>query len=75
MAYDEKLTARIRKVIARRKGITAKHMFGGICFLLNGHICCGVHNDSLVLRVGPNALPSVFNMAHVNLFDIMGRPM
>jgi len=51
MAYDEKLPARIRKTLGRKKCITEKQMFGGVCFLLKGNICCGVHKESLVLRL------------------------
>ncbi len=45
-------------------------MFGGICFLLNGNICCGVHNDSLVLHIGQDARLSALKMANVKPFDI-----
>ena len=75
MAYDEKLAARIRKTLSRKKEITEKHMFGGLCFLLNGNICCGVHKESLVLRIGPEAMLSASKTANVKPFDITGRPM
>ena len=38
MAFSEELAERIRKGLARRKGIEAKKMFGGIGFLLNGNM-------------------------------------
>ena len=38
MAYDEILTQRFRKALARRRGITDKRMMGGICFLKNGNM-------------------------------------
>ncbi len=54
MAYDEKLVGRVRKVLARRKALTEKKMFGGLTFLMQGNMCCGVtKNDDLVLRLGP----------------------
>ncbi len=53
MAYDEKLADRIRKVLARRKGLTEKKMFGGVAFMLHGKMCCGVLKNNLVVRVGP----------------------
>jgi hypothetical protein len=28
-------------------------MFGGLCFMLLGHMCCGIINDMLIARVGP----------------------
>ena len=45
MAYDEKLADRIRKRLGKRAGLTEKKMFGGIGFMLNGNMCCGVHGQ------------------------------
>jgi len=28
-------------------------MFGGLCFLVNGNMVCGVNKDGLMVRVGP----------------------
>ena len=36
MAFDESLAARIRYLLARRKHVEEKRMFGGVGFLLNG---------------------------------------
>ena len=52
MAYDETLADLLRAMLARRKGITKKKMSGGVCFLVNGHMCCGVNEADLVLRLG-----------------------
>src|SRR5438128_2309785 len=51
MAFNEQLAERIRKVLARRKGIAEKKMFGGIGFLLNGNMCVGVWKESLIVRL------------------------
>ena len=53
MAFDESLAARIRGILAQRKGVEEKRMFGGVGFLLHGHMCVGVWKDSLVARLGP----------------------
>jgi len=58
MAYDEKLAQRIREVLERRRGISEKKMFGGLAFLLNGHMACGVQGDDLMVRVGPDEYES-----------------
>ena len=52
MAYGEKLADRIRKVLTGQKELTEKKMFGGIAFMLNGNMCCGVINDYLILSLG-----------------------
>ena len=53
MAYDEKLAARIRKLLARHKAVREIKMFGGLCFMLRGNMCCGVDKTNLMVRVGP----------------------
>ena len=46
MAYNTLLTERIRKLLARRQGVDERKMFGGVAFMLNGNMCCGVHQMS-----------------------------
>ena len=54
MAYDEKFAARVRRRLVDRPGFSERKMFGGLCFLLNGHMCCGINGDDLMLRVHPD---------------------
>ena len=56
MPFDEALADRVRRLLKRRRGVTEKRMFGGLCFLLHGHMCCGVERDRLVVRVGPEEI-------------------
>ena len=52
MVYDEKLADRVKKSLKGKKNITEKKMFGGIAFLLNGKMFCGViKNDWLLEQV------------------------
>jgi TfoX-like protein len=75
MAFDEKLAGRIRKHLGKRKGLTEKQMFGGIAFLLNGNICCGVHRDEMIVRFAPDETERARAAPHTHLFDLTGRPM
>lgn len=75
MAYSEELAARIRKALARRQGAAEKKMFGGITFTLRGHMCCGVVNDELVLRLGPEQGEKALTKPHTRKCDFTGRPM
>jgi TfoX/Sxy family transcriptional regulator of competence genes len=75
MAYSESLARRIRQVFARRRGITEKKMFGGVCFLLNGYMCVGVWKTSLIVRLGPEQAAAALEKPNVTNFDITGRPM
>ena len=52
MPYNEELAARLRAAIVRQDGVTEKKMFGGIGFMVNGNMCCGVAKDDLMVRVG-----------------------
>lgn len=56
MAYNERLAERVRGYFTRRKGVEEKRMFGGLCFMLNGHMCCGIEKDRLMIRVLPIAM-------------------
>ena len=75
MTYDEKLADRIRKTLGRRKGVVEKNMFGGVSFLLNGKMCCGVLKNILVVRVNPEQSDALLKKPHVRPMDFTGRPM
>jgi len=75
MAFDEQLAGRIRLSLGRRKGLTEKKMFGGIAFLLNGNMCCGVHRTEMIVRLAPEATDHALTDRHTRLFDLTGRPM
>jgi len=75
MAYNEKLADRVRKVLARRKGVTEIRMMGGLCFTLRGNMCCGVLNDDLVVRIGPERYDKALAQPHARPMDFTGRPL
>ena len=75
MAYDEKLAERIRTALRRRRGISEKKMFGGVAFLANGNMTCGVVGDELMVRVGPDAYAEALSRKHAREMDFTGRPM
>ena len=73
MAFDESLAARIREVLARKRGVEEKKMFGCVCFLLNGNALAGVWKNRLIARLGPDEGESALREPHVRAFDITGR--
>lgn len=75
MAFDEKLAQRVRALLAGKKGISEKKMFGGIAFLLSGKMCCGVLNDDLVARVSVEDYAAALGKRNVRPMDFTGRPM
>ena len=75
MAYNESSAERIRNQMKKNKGFVEKKMFGGICFLLNGNMACGIRNDDIIVRVGKDAYEDCLLLPHTRQFDITGRPM
>jgi len=74
MAYDARLAERVRRLLARRKGIIEKMMFGGLAFLFRGRMFCGILNDDLVVRVGPQRYEKALSRSHARPMDFTGRP-
>ncbi len=74
MAYDTSLAQRIRHLLDARPYITERKMFGGISFMVQGNIACGVLGDELIVRVGPEEQTSVLKEPDVRIFDLTGRP-
>ena len=52
-----------------------KRMFGGIAFMVGGHMCCGVLGDALMARVGPDRHAEALARPHARQMDFTGRPM
>lgn len=77
MAYDEKLADRVDAALAEINPpkLVDKKMFGGIGFMVQGNMACGVIADKLIIRVGPEAYQDALAKPGVLLFDITGRPM
>jgi hypothetical protein len=75
MAYDEDLAVRIQAILVNQPGLEAKKMFGGVGYMVNGNMACGVHKDMLIVRVGPDAYEQSMGYPHTRPFDITGRAM
>ena len=76
MSYDEGLAQRIREVVADRQGVTERKMFGGLAFLLNGNMFCGIaKKEDLMVRVGPARHEEALREPHARLMDFAGKPM
>lgn len=75
MAYDESLAERVRLLFDAREGVEEKKMFGGLAFLLNGNMCCGIVGDELMVRVGPDQYDQALKRPHARPMDFTGRPM
>ncbi len=75
MAHDFGLADRVRSILRRRSGFSESSMFGGVTFMINGHMCCGVTKTDLVIRLAPEAVITALSQAHTRAMDFTGRPM
>jgi TfoX/Sxy family transcriptional regulator of competence genes len=75
MAYDEGLAQRVREALGEMQGLVEKKMFGGVGFMLQGNMACGVYQESLIVRVGAEKDQEALGKAHTRPFDITGRAM
>lgn len=75
MAFDSGLGERVRRALAGTAGLVEKQMFGGLCFLVNGHMCAGIVGSTLMVRVGPDGYEQTLAEPHVRPMDLTGRPM
>ena len=75
MAYDEGLAELLRGDLAERRGIIEKRMFGGLCFMLDGHMLCGVHKGGGMFRVGKDRHAEALQIDGAGPMTMTGRPM
>ena len=75
MAYDERLADRVRQLLRERTDVTERRMFGGLTFMVSGHMCCGINRDELILRLGPEAEAMALKAPHARPMDFTRRPM
>lgn len=75
MAYDEELADRIQDILVGQPDLEAKKMFGGMGYLVQGNMACGVYKDMLIVRVGPDAYDESMEYPHTRPFDMTGRAM
>ncbi|MGD8244515.1 MAG: TfoX/Sxy family protein [Anaerolineae bacterium] len=75
MAYDEGLAQRVRQVLGEQPGLVERKMFGGVGFMVQGNMACGIQQDGLIVRVGPDDYERAVMEPHTRPFDMTGRPM
>lgn len=75
MPYDEGLAERLREQFQDRSDVEEKKMFGGLCFMLSNHMCCGIVKDTLMARVGPDNYKKCLVKKHTREMDFTGKAM
>ncbi|BBM02378.1 TfoX/Sxy family protein [Microbulbifer sp. GL-2] len=75
MAYNETLAEKVRNLLQENQGLTEKQMFGGLAFMLNGNMACGVVGEELMVRVGPDNYQDALSERYTRPMDYTGRPL
>jgi len=75
MAYDEDLAGRVREVVPIDAEVTERKMFGGLAFLIDGHMFVGIMGSELMVRLGSETAQRALELDHVREMDFTGRPM
>ncbi len=76
MAFDEDLANRIREIVGTEPGLSEQKMFGGLAFLINGHMSLAASREGgLLLRVDPEQTDKLLTRAHAQPFVMRNRPM
>jgi hypothetical protein len=76
VAYDEDLANRIRELVAGEPGLTEKKMFGGLAFLIGGHMSVSASGrGGLLLHVDPEETESLLAKPYAQPFEMRGRTM
>jgi TfoX/Sxy family transcriptional regulator of competence genes len=74
VAYDQGLAQRVDEILSSNPLVTQKKMFGGLCFLLQGNMLCGIQ-DKLMVRVGPDQYQECLNRFYTREMDFTGKTM
>lgn len=76
MAYSEDLAQRVRDaLIGCGEAPQERKMFGGLCFMIQGHMCCGIVKEELMVRVGPERYEEALAKKGGRPMDFTGRPL
>lgn len=73
MAYDEELAHRLQEYFRKRPDVKVRKMFGGLCFMVENHMCCGIVGDTLMARVGPERYEECLAREYAREMDFTGR--
>jgi len=74
VAHDEALAGRARELLAELTDFDERKMFGGLAFMVNSHMACGIVKDDLMVRVGKDNHDAAISAGAMEM-DFTGRPM
>jgi hypothetical protein len=75
MPYDDGVAQRVREALIGETDVVEKKMFGGLAFMVQGHMCVGVIGGDLMVRVGPERYEDALALPHAREMDFTGKPL
>jgi hypothetical protein len=76
VAYDAELAQRVRERLMLEPDVVEKKMFGGLAFLIGGHLAVGISGTGgLLMRAEPDETEELLVQPHVEPFVMRGRAM
>jgi hypothetical protein len=76
MGYDQELADRIRRLIGSDPDLTEKKMFGGLAFLIAGHMAISASGQGgAMVRVDPGQSDALVATTSASPAQMRGRPM
>jgi TfoX/Sxy family transcriptional regulator of competence genes len=74
MGYDQDLANRIRELIPGDLDVAEKRMFGGLAFLVGGHMSVAASgHGGLMVRIDPEESDALLTKPHARPFEMRGR--
>ena len=74
--YDRDLADRLRTLLCGEAGVSERAMFGGLAFLVHGHMAAAaMGHGEMLLRIDPADAESLVTQAHAERFEMRGRAM
>ena len=75
MSYDPAAAERVRQLLSGRSDVVEKKMVGGLSFLVNGNMCCGITGRALMVRVGAEGREQALREPHARPMLFAGRAL
>src|SRR5215472_6059668 len=75
LSYDPEAADRVRRLLSDRSDVVEKKMVGGLSFLVNGNMCCGITGTALMIRVGAESREETLREPHVQPMLFGGRSL
>ena len=76
MPFDPHLAERLKRSMPAANGLAESRMFGGFGYFLNGNMCCGVHREHYLFRLGVDGMEAQRLAApQLRPMDLTGKPM